>query len=639
LRLFWPAQHDQDEKIGQLADHHWAGPVIIRRGVLAVLRWLCLLACLWAMAIHLTGGFSLSVAGQRISSHNPIRPLYLAAIALALHAAFAGLEPTRRAVLRFTRLFKPWHAVAALAALTAVTGLIGNSGTASGADSYGYVSQADLWLHGRLKIAVPVASQVPWPDGLWTFAPLGYRPAAHGEFIVPAYAPGLPMLMAAAKLIAGHRAMFWIVPLLGALLVAMSFMIGRRLESDGIGVAAAWLVATSPVLLYMLMLPMSDVPVAAFWAIATWCALAGSPLSAVGAGLSASMAVLIRPNLVPLAGVFALWLGWRDLRGRRGRRRFARTLGFLIAVVPGCAAVALLNAALYGSPVSSGYGSLRDIYSLANFPVNVVRYGGWLIDTHTVVGLAGLVAVFLPWRWLQRSSRVRPGAGLLALIVGVVIVSYCLYMPFNEWLYLRFLLPAWPAIFVATTRLVARGLENRWVRAKGLWVVAVVVLGVHGLLEARARAVYAMGVDERRYAAVAEIVRTRTEPSSIVFAMQHSGSLRYYGARTTIRYDFLDKDWLDRSVDFLRRQGLHPYILLDGWERAEFQRRFSATSRLGRLEMPPVFIIQGPETVYLYDLLADPAAARAPELLKAIPAPRNAPPHPAPTLVLNPVSR
>src|SRR5262245_8154776 len=44
-----------------------------------------------------------------------------------------------------------------------------------GADEYGYVSQADLWLKGSVKVQQQFARQVPWPYGDWTFAPLGYR--------------------------------------------------------------------------------------------------------------------------------------------------------------------------------------------------------------------------------------------------------------------------------------------------------------------------------------------------------------------------------------------------------------------------------------------------------------------------------
>jgi len=41
------------------------------------------------------------------------------------------------------------------------------------------------------------------------------------------------------------------VPLTGALLVWTTFLLGRRVQSDAVGLAAAWLVATSPTFLIM----------------------------------------------------------------------------------------------------------------------------------------------------------------------------------------------------------------------------------------------------------------------------------------------------------------------------------------------------------------------------------------------------
>ena len=50
-----------------------------------------------------------------------------------------------------------------------------------------------------------------------TWSPLGYRPSPHRpDAIVPLYAPGLPLLMALAQLIAGFCGAFLVVPLCGA---------------------------------------------------------------------------------------------------------------------------------------------------------------------------------------------------------------------------------------------------------------------------------------------------------------------------------------------------------------------------------------------------------------------------------------
>jgi len=48
------------------------------------------------------------------------------------------------------------------ALLAAILGLFFGSHVASGADSYGYVSQADLWLRRTLIVEEPLASEAPW---------------------------------------------------------------------------------------------------------------------------------------------------------------------------------------------------------------------------------------------------------------------------------------------------------------------------------------------------------------------------------------------------------------------------------------------------------------------------------------------
>jgi hypothetical protein len=128
---------------------------------------------------------------------------------------------------------------AALAAIVTGTGLIWSTRVAAGADAYGYVSQADLWLRGDLHIDQSFGASVPWPLARWTFTPLGYRPEPDGYRIVPQYAPGLPLLMAGFKAVAGQCAMFWVVPLCGGALVFATYAIGRRIGRPVVGLAAA----------------------------------------------------------------------------------------------------------------------------------------------------------------------------------------------------------------------------------------------------------------------------------------------------------------------------------------------------------------------------------------------------------------
>src|SRR6185295_7545689 len=80
------------------------------------------------------------------------------------------------------------------------------------------------------------------------------------------------------------------------------------------------------------------------------------------AGLSASMALLTRPNLLPLAAVIAMYLVVASGRGRR----VGRVLWFAAGLVPGVVMLAVLQHAMYGSPLATGYGSVDRLMAAAH---------------------------------------------------------------------------------------------------------------------------------------------------------------------------------------------------------------------------------------------------------------------------------
>ena len=112
-----------------------------------------------------------------------------------------------------TRLRRLSHRglVAMLAAGALAGGVFFATTVAGGADAYGYVSQAELWQRGKLTVEQPWVADLPWPSRNWSASPLGYRPmdAAVTPTLVPIYSPGLPLLMAGAKFVAGQEGLFW----------------------------------------------------------------------------------------------------------------------------------------------------------------------------------------------------------------------------------------------------------------------------------------------------------------------------------------------------------------------------------------------------------------------------------------------
>jgi len=549
---------------------------------------IALLAFIWTLVVWLSGGVALSLGGLRISSSDATRPLIVAVVLATAYLASSGVARTREDAARLRQALTPTRLAVALAIAILIVGIANDSWGAGGSDSYSYVSQMDLWLAGNLKVPVTMAAQVPWPDARATFTPFGYSAVADEPAITPITGAGLPLLMAAFKILGGHAAAFLVVPITGALLVWTTFLIGRRVGSDLIGISAAFLVATSPTFLMMFKSQMSDVPAAAFWALAAFGMLGTSPGSAALAGLAASIAILIRPNLAPVAAVMAVWtmFGSAHLKGAR------RAVLFTLAALPGAIAVASINTSLFGSPFSSGYGNLTSLFSPDNVPSTLASYARWLIETQTPLVFAG-VFVF----------RIAP---LLGLMLVTVWALYAPYPSFDAWWFLRFLLPAWPAMFIGTSAAIAWLFDRqpRWGRAAT--VAAILALGAYGLTVTAQRHVFTGDEGERRYATIAQLVASNTAPDAMIMASIHAGSLRYYGGRATLRFDILNDVWLDRAGSWLDAHGHHPYVLIEDWEMPAFRKRFAEKNRLGELRLAPALVYEAyriPGRAYLFDLL------------------------------------
>lgn len=473
------------------------------------------------------------------------------------------------------------------------------------------MSQADLLAGGSLRIEQPFVQTMPWPFAEWTFAPAGYRPGKVPGFIVPAYPPGLPFVMSLFQRVSGPAAVFYVVPLLGALAVWMTARLGAGVYGPMAGIVAAVWLAASPAFLYQVVQPLSDVPVTAWWTVSLALAVRAGAGSALGAGLAASMAVVTRPNLVPLAAVIGGFLVWRARRTEAGGRRAAvRPLAWFAAgVLPGCLAVAAINQYLYGSALRSGYEDFSALYAWTNLGPNLDRYPRWLVQTQSpVIGLA-LVA---PWVLGRRGtsageSRVAPEhVWLLLAFAGAVFVSYVLYVPYgrDEWGYVRFLLPAFPALMVLGSGVVAemlrRAIGRRPAEVAASFALAAALI-VWQARESVNRGAFLTERAERRYADVGRYVANATPREAVVIAGLHAGSIRYYSGRLTLRYDWLEPRWLDEAVRALAANGYHPYIVLEEGEEAGFRERFGALNRLARLDWQPLARRSQPIRVKIFD--------------------------------------
>ena len=287
---------------------------------------------------------------------------------------------------------------------------------------------------------------------------------------------------------------------------------------------------------------------------------------------------------------------------------------FTVGIAAGGIAVALLQRYLYGSPLTSGYGDLGALYAWSNAWNNLRHYGSWFVDTETPIVVLALAAPVA----LAGITQARRGAvGLMLFgVPAAVLLSYIFYDVFEEWWFLRFLLPAFPVVFLLMAASAVSLLQRlpAPVRAP-LFVLLFVPLIVHESRVAVARGVLDLQNGERRYADVGRYLQTATPANAIFIAMQESGSVRYYSGRVSLFYPALPGDWLDRAVVALKGHGLRPYILLEGWEEPHFKGQFAAKNALGRLDWQPSAEFSGPVPVRLYDPEMRSAPARKPDAI------------------------
>jgi len=465
-------------------------------------------------------------------------------------------------------------AIAALAAIAlAAIGVMRGTWAVGGSDSSCYGLMAKAFAEGHLQ-PVSALADAPWPVVPLTLAPGGFIPSAlHPDAASPICAPGMSVLMAPLAAAFGHDAIFWLTPIAAALLVLFAFVIGRQLAGGMAGVTAAILTATSPIVLYQAVQPMNDILTAALWLGAI--ALARR---SVIAGVCIGLAILVRPNLAPLAIVLALIPFMQFGVNHQSRRAL---LGMIAGSLPVVIGLLWLNHALYGSVIGSGYGAVSNLFSLRNVNPNLTNYGGALWQTQHVVLAAGVLAP------LVFDGIKRRGATLLLAFATVEIVIYLLYQPFPEWWYIRFLIPAIVMLLILASAASVHLLSRH--RMGGVIPLVAVVLGLVGVRAAGEREAFDLQRMEGRYRESAELVRDRLPSNAVLITVWESGSIRFHAGREIVMWDSLDPAWLDRSLTWLRSEGYQPYLLFERREEPEFRARFRGQSELSALDWPPRF--------------------------------------------------
>ena len=435
--------------------------------------------------------------------------------------------------------------------------------TCGGLDSAGYVGSARLLLSGHLIQYEPIARVLPFPNATAAAAPIGFVAAGQPYFISPRFPPGLPLLMAVTLSAGGRVGPFVIAPALAIATVWLVFRFARRTTDPVTAGLAAAITAITPIFVLMALQPMSDVP-ATFWVV-----LAGSFLwrprpRSIAAALAASMAILTRPPLLLAALALGVTTKWET-------RRQAVTFAAIVAATT--TLFLALQRHLYGNAYVSGYGTAGQLFALAALPHNLWFYGGWLLIVCTPL----LPLLFAIGAVAEPRLAFRAGAVFLA-----VSAPYLIYAPpFEDWEILRFLLPGLPFVFVVCAKgfvAIGRPVDHP-ARACVAPTIAAIVLAGGSYAFLQRQHVFDIAVQEQRYRDVGEWFGAHTPPHAVAISSLHSGSLRIYAGRPTVRAELMPDGSLIETVSALERAGYVPYLALEqGDEYEDFDRRFHPLS-------------------------------------------------------------
>ena len=182
-----------------------------------------------------------------------------------------------------------------------------------------------------------------------------------------------------------------------------------------------------------------------------------------------------------------------------------------------------------------------------------------------------------------RSNRVAQALTVFALLV---IGAYLIYAVFDDWSYLRFLLPALAVAAIFAGVELAAWIES-WrvtVRVPLLFVV-VIGLTAYSIFIARSFDTFKLADQLARVQTVANYLNANVEPSAVLLSGEQSGSMRYYTGRSILRWEAASPEALTTAFPVLAQSNRAVFIVLDAWEESPFRAKLSSAVPL---DWPPM---------------------------------------------------
>jgi hypothetical protein len=233
--------------------------------------------------------------------------------------------------------------------------------------------------------------------------------------------------------------------------------------------------------------------------------------------------------------------------GPSPRRLLFATAGGL----PGLAVWMAINNAAYGGFLQNGYGTLGNEFH-GNLVSGTLGFcARWLpVVLSPIVVVAPAILAFLGTR-----TRV---AAVLAAWAAVFIAFYAPYRWTHEdWWFLRFLLPAAPALLVAALvvlQRISQSMSGRLPEISRIVLFSVLFLSAIWVEARHIRPLHAwsIGHGEEKYGRVADWLKANAPANSAIIAEQFSGATYYFTNFILIRSDELDHGTADQVRKAIR---------------------------------------------------------------------------------------
>ena len=477
-----------------------------------------------------------------------------------------------------------------------------NTFAAWATDSGAYISAGYAWARGELFTPATFVFWAPWASDGFVEFPLGHVQGPIKGTITGQYPLGYPLLIGAAlRIVDSPLAPHLVSPILAGVLAWCAFVLGRRMATGWAGLLAAFMIGSTPVVLGHAVVPFSDVPAAAFWAIAWVMSVRPGHGAALASGAAAAMAVMIRPNIAPLAVVIAATVFFAERR--TWGHAFIKLLAFGATGVIGPLLVLWSQAELYGHPLQSGYRVPMDhFFSLARVPYNAGLYPRMLAELHTWVAFGGLLHAPFALRRMRANDAAYTRGVLTVSALALIVVNYVLYLPYLTyvgWYWLRFLLPALLAMFV----LLAAGLDQLRLALRHRWPkLAYVALAPVLIVFAPAEKHILPPVGYERIPMTERYLAEALPANAVILTYSHGGAWMNATGRPVLRLDVLPGDRLDEVVASLQRRGYRPVYVFDVAIEGDFFADRFRVARLGRLTWPARAEFSSSTSVVYYDI-------------------------------------